>query len=127
MKTPSIEVSTSAELLIIRDLVKLGVPANLKGYEYLKFGIAEALKNPDIIHAMVKEFYPCIAKAYDTTSSRVERAIRHAVEVAFDQINPDMIEEYFGRTISYRSGKPTNSEFVARVAECIRIKLGVYD
>ena len=126
MKTPTIEMAINTEVTIIRNLANLGVPANLKGYEYLKFGLSKVLENPTIIQGMTKELYPTIAKEYDTTSSRVERAIRHAVEVMFDRVDPELLKEYFGNTISLKKDKPTNSEFLAQVAEYIRIELGAY-
>lgn len=126
MKTPTIEVTINTEVTIIRNLTNLGVPANLKGYEYLKSGLSKVLENPIIIQGMTKELYPAIAKEYGTTPSRVERAIRHAVEVMFDRVDPELLKEYFGNTISLKKDKPTNSEFLAQVAEYIRIELGVY-
>ena len=126
MKTPTIEVTINTEVTIIRNLTNLGVPANLKGYEYLKSGLSKVLENPIIIQGMTKELDPAIAKEYGTTPSRVERAIRHAVEVMFDRVDPELLKEYFGNTISLKKDKPTNSEFLAQVAEYIRIELGVY-
>lgn len=126
MKTPTIEVTTNTEVTIIRNLTNLGVPAHLKGYEYLKFGLSKVLENPAIIQGVTRELYPVIAKEYGTTIYRVERAIRHAVEVMFDRVDPELLKEYFGNTISLKKDKPTNSEFLAQVAEYIRIELGAY-
>lgn len=126
MKTPTLEVTINTEVTIIRNLTNLGVPANLKGYEYLKFGLSKVLEDPTLIQRMTRELYPVIAKEYGTTSSRVERAIRHAVEVMFDRVDPELLKEYFGNTISLRKDRPTNSEFLAQVAEYIRIELGAY-
>lgn len=98
-------------------LLKAGVPAHLKGYHYLKTGIALVLENPEKLHATTKILYPEIAKKHGTTSSRVERAIRHAVEYMFDHAAPDLIEELFGNTLPYRTGKPTNSHFIATLVE----------
>ena len=98
-------------------LFKAGIPAHIKGYHYLKTGIDLVLENPEKIHAITKELYPEIAKKHDTTVSRVERAIRHAIEYTFDHAAPDIIEEFFGNTIPYRTGKPTNSHFIATFVE----------
>lgn len=126
MKTPTLEVTINTEVVIIRNLTNLGVPANLMGYEYLKFGLSKILENPVTIRRMTKELYPTIAQEYGTTPSRVERAIRHAVEVMFDRVDHELLIEYFGNTISLKKDKPTNSEFLAQVAEHIRIELGAY-
>lgn len=126
MKTPTLEVTINTEVVIIRNLTNLGVPANLMGYEYLKFGLSKVLENPVIIRRMTKELYPAIAQEYGTTPSQVERAIRHAVEVMFDRVDPELLRKYFGNTISIKKDKPTNSEFLAQVAEHIRIELGAY-
>lgn len=126
MKTPTIEVTTNTEVIIIRNLANLGVPAHLKGYEYLKSGLRKVLENPAIIHGVTKELYPALAKEYGTTIYRVERSIRHAVEVAWSRGDLETLQEYFGYTVSNTKGKPTNSEFLAQVAEYIRIELGAY-
>ena len=98
-------------------LFKAGVPAHIKGYHYLKTGIELVLKNPEKIHSITKVLYPEIATVHGTTSSRVERAIRHAVEYTFDNAAPDTIEEFFGNSIPYGTGKPTNSHFIATFVE----------
>ena len=102
---------------------EIGVPAHIKGYQYLRDAIIMALKNMDVLNAITKQLYPDIAKKYDTTPSRVERAIRHAIEVAWSRGKMDTIDELFGYTINNGKGKPTNSEFVALVADRLRLEL----
>lgn len=126
MKALTPEMKKNSEVLIINHLTKLGVPSHLLGYEYLKVGLSKVLENPSLIHSMTKELYPLIAKECNSTGSRVERTIRHAVETSFNNLDPNLQEEYFGNSISSFRGKATNSEFLARVAECIRLDLGAY-
>lgn len=99
---------------------ELGVPAHIKGYQYLRSAILMAVEDMDILNSITKQLYPGIAKVYNTTPSRVERAIRHAIEVAFGRGKLDTINEMFGYTISAGKGKPTNSEFIALIADKIR-------
>ena len=107
----------STQTKIKETLFKAGVPAHLKGYHYLKTGIQLVLENPEKIHSITKTLYPEIAKKYDTAPTRVERAIRHAIEYTFDHAAPDAIEEFFGNSVSYRTGKPTNGHFIATFVE----------
>ena len=100
-------------------LLDLGVPQHIKGYAYLKTAINLAIEDSEKLQAVTKVLYPEVAKAHGTTPSRVERAIRHAVETAFKNIDPDTIERYFGYSIDMERGKPTNSHFVSAVAEII--------
>lgn len=125
MKALTPEMKKDSEVLIINYLTELGVPPNLLGYEYLKVGLSKVLEKPSLIHSVTKELYPMIAEECNSTESRVERAIRHAVEVSFNNLDPNRQEEYFGNSISPVRGKATNSEFLARVAECIRLDLGL--
>ena len=104
-------------------LHQIGVPAHIKGYQYLRDSIIMAIENPDIINAITKQLYPSVAKRYATTSSRVERAIRHAIEVAWDRGDVDILNSYFGYTIQNTRGKPTNSEFVAMISDKLRLQL----
>ena len=127
MKTPRLEKVPSLDRVIIHNLRDLGVPANIKGYDYLKEGLFRVLENPGLIRCITKGLYPAIAVEYETTPTRVERAIRHAIEVTFDRNHPDIIEDYFGNSYSFRKGKPTNSEFIATVAELVREEMGAYD
>ncbi len=104
---------------------ELGVPAHIKGYHYLRDAIIMAINDGDMLHSITKVLYPAIAKMNDTTPSRVERAIRHAIEVAWGRGKMDTIEEMFGYTINNNKGKPTNSEFIALIADKIRLEYKV--
>lgn len=100
---------------------ELGIPAHIKGYLYLRDAIVMVVDRVDLLSKITKELYPSIAEKYLTTPSRVERAIRHAIEVAWDRGNMDFIQRVFGHTISQEKGKPTNSEFIAMVADRLRL------
>ena len=100
---------------------ELGIPAHIKGYLYLRDAIIMVVDRVDLLSKITKELYPSIAQKYVTTPSRVERAIRHAIEVAWDRGNMDFIQRVFGHTISQEKGKPTNSEFIAMVADRLRL------
>lgn len=100
---------------------QLGIPAHIKGYLYLRDAIIMVVDRVDLLSRITKELYPTIAEKYSTTPSRVERAIRHAIEVAWDRGNVDFIEKVFGHTIDQEKGKPTNSEFIAMIADKIRL------
>lgn len=126
MKTPKLERDLSLNLVIIHKLRDLGVPANIKGYDYLKEALGLVLGDPELLGYITKGLYPSIAKEYGTTTTRVERAIRPAIEVTFDRSRPDDIRAYFGNSYSPMKGKPTNSEFIATLAELIREEVGVY-
>ena len=104
---------------IIRDL---GIPAHIKGYQYIREGIIMSINDMNILNYITKLLYPNIAKKYKTTSSSVERAIRHAIEVAWSRGKIEVIEEMFGYTVSAGKGKPTNSEFIALIADKLRIE-----
>ncbi len=109
---------------VISDIMReIGVPAHIKGYQYLRESIMLVIEKPDLIHAVTKELYPTIAKNNTTTSSRVERAIRHAIEVAWDRGDVDVLSSYFGYTILNSRGKPTNSEFIAMISDKLRLKM----
>lgn len=101
---------------------EIGVPAHIKGYMYLREAITMVVDNIELLSAVTKELYPSIAKKYNTTASRVERAIRHAIEVAWSRGQVDTINKLFGYTIHNGKGKPTNSEFIAMIADKLRIK-----
>ncbi|HBR03454.1 MAG TPA: sporulation transcription factor Spo0A [Ruminiclostridium sp.] len=103
---------------IMRDV---GVPAHIKGYQYMRDAIMMAINDREIISAVTKRLYPELARSYKTTPSRVERAIRHAIEVAWNRGRVDTINDLFGYTINTRKGKPTNSEFIAMVADTLRL------
>lgn len=115
--------STSMEVKVTEILHQIGVPAHIKGYHYLRDSIIMSVEHPDIINAVTKRLYPSVAKKYDTTSSRVERAIRHAIEVAWDRGDVDILNSYFGYTIHNSRGKPTNSEFIAMISDKLRLQI----
>ncbi len=104
---------------------QIGVPAHIKGYQYLRDSILMAIEDDTIINAVTKRLYPAVAKRHATTSSRVERAIRHAIEVAWDRGDIDVLNSYFGYTIHNSRGKPTNSEFIAMIADKYRLQLKI--
>ena len=110
------------ETRVTNMLHEIGIPAHIKGYQYLRTAIMMTVENNDLINSITKELYPSVAKAYGTTSSRVERAIRHAIEVAWDRGDVDVINSYFGYTVQSTRGKPTNSEFIALVSDKLRLK-----
>lgn len=118
---PSVS-SQSAELVISETLCKIGVPAHIKGYRYLRSAIAMCAEDPQMIGAVTKLLYPAVAKLYSSTPSRVERAIRHAIETAWQRGNKKYLSEYFGCTVQMQRGKPTNSEFIAMVADKLRLE-----
>ena len=111
----------SLEVEITRILHQMGVPAHVKGYQYLRDAIAFVTEEPNLMGAVTKELYPMVAEKHNTTASRVERAIRHAIELAWDRGNVDMMNRYFGYTINIERGKPTNSEFIAMIADKLRM------
>ncbi|MBQ9940707.1 MAG: sporulation transcription factor Spo0A [Clostridia bacterium] len=102
---------------------QIGVPAHIKGYQYLRTAIIMVANNNQIINEVTKTLYPSIAREYETTSSRVERAIRHAIEVAWDRGDVEILDSFFGYTIHKNKGKPTNSEFIAMIADSLRLKM----
>ena len=111
------------EKIISSIMRQIGVPAHIKGYEYLRQAIVLTVKDPELMHAVTKSLYPTVAKSNATTSSRVERAIRHAIEVAWDRGDVDVLSSYFGYTIQNSRGKPTNSEFIAMISDKLRLDL----
>ena len=111
------------ELMVTEIIHQIGVPAHIKGYHYVRESIMLAVETPDIINSVTKLLYPTVAKKFGTTASRVERAIRHAIEVAWDRGDVDTLNGYFGYTIHNGRGKPTNSEFVAMIADKLRLRL----
>jgi two-component system response regulator (stage 0 sporulation protein A) len=124
-------VNTKSSKLLLADndlkqsittlLHSLGIPSHIKGYMYIRDGIDLMYNNPDLIGAITKELYPEIAERYDTTSSRVERAIRHAIEVSWSRGDYDVMESLFGHSVDYDRAKPTNSEFIATLADKLRL------
>ena len=113
---------TDMETQITKIIHQIGVPAHIKGYQYLRTAIMMAIEDNNIINSVTKILYPSVAQKYSTTSSRVERAIRHAIEVAWDRGDIDTLNSYFGYTIQNNRGKPTNSDFIAMIADNLRLK-----
>lgn len=111
------------EDVISEILFELGMPSHTMGYQYSVYAIKIAVENTDIINAITCGLYPTVAEHYGTTASRVERAIRHGIECAWDRGDLDVIEKYFGNTISLTKGRPTNSEFIARVSNIVRRRM----
>lgn len=111
------------EMAVTNVIHDLGVPAHIKGYQYIRTAIMMVVENMDLLNYITKNLYPDIAKLYNTTSSRVERAIRHSIEVAWNRGKPELTNEIFGYTVHNGKGKPTNSEFIAMVADRIRLTM----
>ncbi len=124
-KTTSEKKMSEADIeVLVTDIIhQIGVPAHIKGYNYLRDAIMLVIENTEMINSVTKLLYPTVAKRYQTTSSRVERAIRHAIEVAWDRGDVDVLNSYFGYTIHNLRGKPTNSEFVAMISDKLRLRL----
>lgn len=114
---PPMAVPTKLETQITSVLHEIGVPAHIKGYQYLRAAIAMAVRDMDVINAVTKVLYPQVAEQFSTTASRVERAIRHAIEVAWDRGDLETLQKYFGYTVNSAKGKPTNSEFIAMISD----------
>ena len=112
-----------APVIFVTEIIhQIGIPAHIKGYHYLRTAIMLSVEDPDMINCITKLLYPTVARMYETTPSRVERAIRHAIEIAWDRGDVDTLNSYFGYTIHTSRGKPTNSEFVALIADKLRLK-----
>ena len=111
------------ESMVTNIIHEIGVPAHIKGYQYLREAIIIAVNDMDVINAITKVLYPQVAKTFSTTPSRVERAIRHAIEVAWDRGDLDTLQRFFGYTVSNTKGKPTNSEFIALIADKLQLQL----
>ncbi len=116
-------MSNSIESMVTSIIHEIGVPAHIKGYQYLREAIIIAVGDMDVINAITKVLYPQVAKTFQTTPSRVERAIRHAIEVAWDRGDLDTLQRFFGYTVSNTKGKPTNSEFIALIADKLQLQL----
>ena len=114
---------TSIESMVTSIIHEIGVPAHIKGYQYLREAIIIAVNDMDVINAITKVLYPQVANTFQTTPSRVERAIRHAIEVAWDRGDLDTLQRFFGYTVSNTKGKPTNSEFIALIADKLQLQL----
>lgn len=110
------------QISITKTLHELGVPSHIKGYQYIREGITLVYKKPEIVGGITKELYPEIAKKFSSTGSRVERAIRHAIEVSWNRGNWDLMEEIFGHSVDIDKAKPTNSEFIVTIADKLRLE-----
>lgn len=119
----AMRTDTDIELVISDIMRQIGVPAHIKGYQYLRKAIMLCVEDSEMMGSVTKILYPTVAKEFKTTSSRVERAIRHAIEVAWDRGDVDVLSSYFGYTIQSQRGKPTNSEFIAMIADKITLAL----
>jgi two-component system response regulator (stage 0 sporulation protein A) len=115
------------EAQVTKIIHDLGVPAHIKGYQYIREAIIMAVEDMEVINSITKLLYPSVAKCFSTTSSRVERAIRHAIEVAWDRGDVEMLNSIFGYTVHNNKGKPTNSEFIAMIADKLRLKIKIGD
>ncbi|ACA60117.1 sporulation transcription factor Spo0A [Candidatus Desulforudis audaxviator] len=122
--TPYVAVvkEKNMDVAVTNIIHEMGVPAHIKGYHYLRDAILMVIEEISLLGAVTKELYPMIAQKYNTTASRVERAIRHAIELAWDRGNVEMMNKFFGYTINLERGKPTNSEFIAMIADKLRIE-----
>ena len=132
IRAPYIEIqqdkkngTDNLEALVTNIIHEVGVPAHIKGYQYLREAIMMVVNDIDVINQITKQLYPEIAAKYHTTPSRVERAIRHAIEVAWARGQIDTVESIFGYTVSTSKGKPTNSEFIAMIADKLRLELKI--
>ncbi|HHU22818.1 MAG TPA: sporulation transcription factor Spo0A [Clostridiales bacterium] len=112
----------SLEAVVTEVIHEIGVPAHIKGYQYLREAIILTINDMEVINAVTKVLYPAVAKKFGTTPSRVERAIRHAIEVAWDRGDLETLQKFFGYTVSNIKGKPTNSEFIAMIADCLSLR-----
>ena len=110
------------QISITKILHELGIPSHIKGYQYIREGISILYEKPEVIGGITKELYPDIANKFNTTVSRVERAIRHAIEVSWNRGNWDLMEEIFGHSVDIDKAKPTNSEFIVTVADKLRLE-----
>ena len=120
-----ISCSTDLEVIVSDIMHQIGVPAHIKGYQYLREAIILSVNNTEMMNSVTKLLYPTVAKTFSTTASRVERAIRHAIEVAWDRGDVDVLSSYFGYTIQNTRGKPTNSEFIAMISDKLRLKMKI--
>ena len=114
--------SPDLEATVTEVIHEIGVPAHIKGYQYLREAIIITINDMEVINAVTKVLYPAVAKKFGTTPSRVERAIRHAIEVAWDRGDLETLQKFFGYTVSCIKGKPTNSEFIAMIADCLSLR-----
>ena len=122
VQTSSVFPNINIEVKVTEILHQIGVPAHIKGYHYLRTAILYSIEDKTLLDSVTKLLYPTVANIYDTTSSRVERAIRHAIEIAWDRGNVDTLNSFFGYTVDTGKGKPTNSEFIALITDKLRLR-----
>ena len=115
------DIKIHLQITITKVLHELGIPSHIKGYQYIREGVTLVYNNPKIIGGITKELYPEIAKKYHSTTSRVERAIRHAIEISWNRANWDFMEDLFGYSVDIDKAKPTNSEFIVTIADKLRL------
>ena len=125
VKTGQCLYENELKISVTKLLHELGVPSHIKGYQYIREGILLLYNNPDIVGGITKELYSEIASRFNTSVSRVERAIRHAIEVSWNRGNLDLMEEVFGHSVDYDKAKPTNSEFIVTVADKLKLEFNV--
>ena len=127
MKTPAVKVTANTMNEVVTVVQSFGVPSHILGYEYIKTAVCCLVEHPDYLSKITQKLYPFVAEEHGSTQSRVERAIRHAVEVAFDRTDPEYLERLYGDFIPANKGRVTNSEFLALLAEKVRMKIGAYN
>ena len=125
IRKASSDVQGNLEVVVSEIMHQIGVPAHIKGYQYLREAIILSINDSEMMNSVTKLLYPTVAKTFKTTPSRVERAIRHAIEVAWDRGDVDVLSSYFGYTIQNSRGKPTNSEFIAMISDKLRLRMKV--
>ena len=123
VESPEPRKGSLIETLVTNVIHEIGVPAHIKGYQYVRYAIILAVKDMDVINSITKTLYPQVAAYFGTTPSRVERAIRHAIEVAWDRGDLETLQKYFGETVSNTNGKPTKAEFIALIADKLQLQL----
>ncbi len=124
-RSPAVQARSDVniEAMVTSIIHEIGVPAHIKGYQYMREAIMIAVQDMDVINSITKVLYPQVAKTFQTTSSRVERAIRHAIEVAWERGDIETLQRFFGYTVSNAKGKPTNSEFIALIADRLQLQI----
>ncbi len=123
--TSELNNTNDLQVTVSEIMHQIGVPAHIKGYQYLREAIVLSINDREMMSSVTKVLYPTVAKMYSTTASRVERAIRHAIEVAWDRGDVDVLSSYFGYTIQNTRGKPTNSEFIAMISDKLRLRMKI--
>lgn len=116
------EIQEDLEIIVTDVILLLGIPAHVKGYQYIRCAIINCIETPNMLNSVTKVLYPTVADEFQTSPSRVERAIRHAIEIAWDRGDIETLNSYFGYTVNNQRGKPTNSEFIAMISDKIRLK-----